>query len=336
MKFADGVHSQPEVLCRSAATVRAALAGPAGAIAIPALRGRVTALGMGASTSAAVGFAAALRAAGRPVTAASAADLGTGVPFGLADAYLAISQSGRSRETVEALRAVPDGVATVALTNDPGQPIGTAAAVTLPLGHGEDTRVSTLSYTASVQALGLIADALTGQVSADWDALPGAAEAVLRAGSADVIADAFDTVGIVDVVGSGIRAASVGAAALLLRESVHLPTAGYPTREYLHGPLEVAGEGRGALIFGDGGSREARLAVDLAGYGASVVLVTSGWTGAERHPGLRVLTLPPAGGLAAAVLDILPVQVAAIRLAARKGITIGLHHMPDDTKLDRP
>jgi glucosamine--fructose-6-phosphate aminotransferase (isomerizing) len=295
---------------------------------------------MGASTSAVTGFAAALRAAGRPAVALSAADLisngvvSDGVPAGLAEAYLAVSQSGRSTETVEAMRAVGRGAARVALTNNPGYPLGTAADAVLPLGCGEDTRVSTLSYTATVQALGLLADALTGRVSADWEALPGQVADVLGCDATPVV-DAFADVAAIDVVGSGVRAASVGAAALLLRESVHLPTAGFTTREYLHGPLEVAGPGRGALVFGEPGGREARLAGELAGWGAAVVFVSGGGDVPEQ-PNLRVVRLPAVGGLAGAVLDILPVQVAAAGLAVRKGMEIGLHHMPDDTKVGPP
>lgn len=341
--FRTGVLSQPEVLARSAATVREALAGPVGDAAVRALgSGRLAAVGMGASTHAVTAFAAWLRAAGRPALAFSAAELSRGgsadmfggaladVPAGLADAFLAVSQSGRSRETVEAMRAVPPGVPRVALTDRPDQPLGAAADVVLPLGSGEDTRVSTLSYTATVQALGLLADALTGRVSADWAALPGLVRSVLAADSTGVFVDAFADVTVIDVVGSGVAAGSVGAAALLLREAVHLPTAGFPTREYLHGPLEAAGAQRGALVFGTG--REAELAADLAGWGASVVLVTSSPAPPE-HRRLRVVTLPAVGGLAAAVLDILPVQLAAAALAERKGLTIALHHMPDDTKL---
>jgi glucosamine--fructose-6-phosphate aminotransferase (isomerizing) len=340
--FLTGVRSQPYVLARSAATVREALAGPAGDAAVRALGGgRVAAVGMGASTHAVTAFAAWLRAAGRPALAFSAAELSRAsgdmfggtpadVPAGLADAFLAVSQSGRSRETVEAMRAVSPGVPRVAVTDRPDQPLGAAADVVLPLGSGEDTRVSTLSYTATVQALGLLADALTGSPSADWAALPGLARSVLAADTAAVFVDAFADVSVIDVVGSGIAAGSVGAAALLLREAVHLPTAGYPTREYLHGPLEAAGAGRGALVFGTG--REAELAADLASWGASVVLVTTSPAPPE-HRRLRVVTLPAAGGLAAAVLDILPVQLASAALAARKGLTIALHHMPDDTKL---
>lgn len=333
--YLDGVRGQPDNLRRSAARVRAALAGPVGSEAATAVqRGGLVALGMGASTHAAMGFAAVLRAAGRAAVAMSAADLGEGVPPGLAAAFLGISQSGRSRETVEALAAVPPGTAArLALTNDPDGPLAALANLVLPLGCAEDTRVSTLSYTATLQALGLLADRLTDRGSADWKALPDLAADVLDSDIEPVVA-ALAAAGCVDVVASGVRAATAGAAGLLLREAAHLPAASFATREYLHGPLETAGPGQTVLLFGAG--REVSLAADLAGYGTSVVLITDASDDLPALPRLHVFRLPAAGGLAGCVLDILPVQLAAHALAERAGRPIELRHMPADTKLAGP
>jgi len=329
--YLDGVRGQPENLARSAATVRAALRGPVGEAVLDALgSGSLAVFGMGASTAAATAFAAALRGAGRASVAISAADLGDGMPSGLADGYLAVSQSGRSRETVEAMARV-HGAARVALTNDPTSPLGAVADAVIPLGCGEDSRVSTLSYTATLQALGLLADSLAGRPSADWPALPDAVAAVL-ADDPEPIAAAFADVSCVDVVGAGLAAASAAAAGLLLREAAHLPTATYSTGEYLHGPLESAGPGRGALLFGAG--RELRLAADLASYGAQVVLLTASANELPGPPNLRVVRRPALSGLAGCVVEILPIQLAASRLAERQGLPIELRHMPDDTKLD--
>jgi len=334
--FLDAVRAQPENLAASAATVRAALGSPAGAAALGALgSGRIAVLGMGASAAAATGFAAALREAGRPATAVSAAECGPG----LADGYLAISQSGRSRETAEALAAV-GGARRVALTNDPGSAVAMAADVVLPLGCGPDSRVSALSYTATVQALAMLAEALDPSRSTmDWSALPRLAAALLQT-EIEPVVDVLVTAGCVDVVGSGVRAASAAAAALLLREAAHLSAAGYATREYLHGHLEIAGLGHGALVFGD--DRELRLAADLARYGSNVVLITEAAGDIPAHPHLRVVRLPGLPGLpglagpttlAGCVLDILPVQLAARRIAQRKGLPIELRYMPEDTKV---
>jgi glucosamine--fructose-6-phosphate aminotransferase (isomerizing) len=324
--YPDAVLAQPENLARSAAVVRSALA--AGAFH-PALgTGRVAALGMGASAAAAAGFAAVLRGAGRAASTVHP----TEACDGLADGYLAISQSGRSRETVEALAALAPG-RRVALTQGPDRPLGTVADLVLPLGSGEDSRVSTLSYTATVQALGLLAATLTGSPQGGWAALPELASAALAL-DVESIVDGLDGVSCVDVVGSGARVASALAAALLLREAARVPAAGYTAREYLHGHLEVAGPGHGALVFGTGRAME--LAADLAGYGSSVVLVTAAGAVPARA-NLRVLRLPTRADLpelGGCALDLLPVQLVAYRLAERRGLLpIELRHMPADTKL---
>ncbi|WP_319459579.1 SIS domain-containing protein [Micromonospora sp. RTP1Z1] len=330
--FLDGVRAQPDNLRRSAETVRAALDGPAGAQAATVARwGSLVAFGMGASTHAAAGFAAVLRAAGLPAISASAAELRDGVPPGLAASFLAVSQSGRSRETVEALAGVPAGPATrIALTNHPDSPLGAAADTVVALGCAEDTAVSTLSYTATLQALGLLAERISGRPQTDWELLPDLAAEVLD-GDVEPLAAALAGAGCVDVVASGVRLATAGAAALLLREAAHLPTASFATREYLHGPLETTGPGKAVLLFGAG--REVSLAVDLAGYGARVVLVTDAEADLPTRDNLLVVRLPGAAGLGGCVLDILPVQLAAHFLAQRAGRPIELRHMPADTKL---
>jgi glucosamine--fructose-6-phosphate aminotransferase (isomerizing) len=219
----------------------------------------------------------------------------------------------------------------VALTNATGSAVAEAADVVLPLGSGPDSRVSTLSYTATVQALGMLAEALGAASSTvDWHALPDLASTVLDT-DIETVVDALAAAGCVDVVGGGVHAASASAAALLLREAAHLPAAGHTTREYLHGHLEIAGFGHAALVFG--ADRELRLAADLVRYGSSVVLVTDTAGVVPAHPQLRVLRLPSLPGLAGCVLDILPVQLAARRIAQRKGLSIELRHMPADTKV---
>lgn len=330
--YLDGVLAQPDNLRRSAETVRAALAGPAGAQASAVRRsGNLAAFGMGASRHAAAGFVAVMRAGGVPAISASAAELHLGVPPGLAAAFLGISQSGRSTETVDALAAVPAGpAARLALTNHPDSPLGAVADTVVPLGCAEDTRVSTLSYTATLQALGLLADRITGRVETDWEPLPHLAAEVLDT-DVEPLAAALAGAGCVDVVASGVRLATAGAAALLLREAAHLPAASFATREYLHGPLETAGPGQAVLLFGAG--REVSLAADLAESGARVVLVTDAGADLPTHPNLVGVRLPRVAGLGGCVLDILPVQLAAHALAERAGRPIELRHVPADTKL---
>jgi glutamine---fructose-6-phosphate transaminase (isomerizing) len=323
LDYFEAVRAQPGLLAAAAPAVVAALPD-----VVPVLDGvEVTAFGMGASTHAAAGFAAELRAAGRYAVAASAPQVPVG-PGG----YLAVSHSGRSAETVEAAGRLPRGRRVGLLgAPQPDRPLRTVVDAVLPTGCPVDSRVSTASCTATLQALGLLAAALTGGAGDPAAAeLPDRAERALALDVSQAV-DALTGVRSVDVVGSGIRVASAGAAALLLREAARLPSTAMISREYLHGPLEVAGPGLGVLVFGEGGSAEVGLAGTLAGYGAAVVLVTDG---SSAPDGVAVLRVPSLPGLFGAVLDLLPVQVLAGELAA--GREIELRHMPADTKLPAP
>ena len=60
-----------------------------------------------------------------------------------------------------------------AVTNAPAAPISEAVDAILPLGHGEDSKVYTVGYTATLQAFGLLATAIDGvDEGDDWSALP--------------------------------------------------------------------------------------------------------------------------------------------------------------------
>ena len=133
--------------------------------------------------------------------------------------------------------------------------------------------MATLSYTATLQALGMLCDALLRATGPVWDELPSLAEQVLEAGATAAAerAGAFAEVTAVDAVGGGPGLASARETALLAREALRLPATGMDTREYLHGPLEAVAPGFGGVIFGR--ERERALAESMAAFGAEVLLV---------------------------------------------------------------
>jgi len=87
----------------------------------------------------------------------------------------------------------------------------------------------------------------------------------------------------------------------------------------------------GCLLFGDG--REVALAQYLADAGVRTVLVTA--ADVPSTAGLQVVSVPDVPAMSRAVLDIVPVQVAAGALARGRGLAIdGFVHHQDDTKVD--
>jgi glutamine---fructose-6-phosphate transaminase (isomerizing) len=328
-EWRDAVHRQPANLTAAATAFSDAI----GEVDLETLRqGTIVFAGIGASAHALIPAVLALRAAGRRAFALQATELDDSGARQLADAFVLVSQSGASTETVAALERI-QGVPMVAISARADSPLTEASDAWLPLGPEPDTPVATLSYTATLQALGMLCDALLGETGSVWARLPGLAEQVLKAGAAPAreLAGAFAEVATLECVGGGPGLASARETALLAREALRLPATGMDTREYLHGPLEAVGPGFGAVLFGR--ERERALAESMASFGAQVLLVGD-HAEAGRGGGERTLQVPEVPAVAAPILQILPVQLLVDEVAGRRGLTIGeLRRHQDDTKV---
>src|SRR6185437_1008814 len=152
--YRDGMLAQPANLLDAATPLRDALA----ATDLGALReGTIVFSGIGASWHALLPAVRHLRSTGRRAFAVPAPQL-PGVRD-LADAYVLISQSGRSVELLEAIEALP-AERVYALSTRSDSPLAATAGAFLPLSPRQDSAVSTLSYTATLQALGMLAEEL--------------------------------------------------------------------------------------------------------------------------------------------------------------------------------
>jgi glucosamine--fructose-6-phosphate aminotransferase (isomerizing) len=328
--FLQAIRAQPENLEAASAAFGDVISG----VDLDALReGTIVFGGIGASAHALIPPVLALRAAGRRAFAVQATELANPGAGGLGDAFVLVSQSGASAETVAALEQIaPRPVIAISARGD--SPLAEAAQAWLPLGPLPDTPVATLSYTATLQALGMLCHALLGEPIRDsvWDRIPELAARVIEDSDpvVEALAPGFAGVSALDAVGGGPGHASAGETALLAREALRLPAAGMETREYLHGPLEAVAPGFGAIVFGR--RREVELARALSSFGATVALMSDR---AETTPGVTgSIVLPEVATVAAPILQILPVQLLVERVASLRGLTIGeLRRHQDDTKV---
>jgi glutamine---fructose-6-phosphate transaminase (isomerizing) len=325
--FHDDVLAQPRNLERAAATFLPAL----GRAELRRFQVRLLVFtGMGASLSAGVPAALILRAAGRPALAMPATAVLDPGGERVGAAYVAISQSGRSAETIAALDAVERP--RLALTNAATSQLAEVADVTLPIGSAPDAGIAVLSYTASLLAAAALASALVaGEPGLDVRRLAAAVAEVLERADPVVrrVAGRLGDARAVDLAGSGFSAASAGYGALLLREAARIPAAGFDSHQYLHGPLEVAEAGVGAVLLGDG--REVGLARYLAAAGAAVLLVAG--RGVVAPGGVELVTLPDVPAPLRPILEAVPLQLLADRLARAGGLVPGrFRHHQDDTK----
>jgi glucosamine--fructose-6-phosphate aminotransferase (isomerizing) len=299
---------------------------------IDGLRGRsLLFAGIGASFAANGTPVHQLRASGIRAYRTDCSDVPDGAPQ-LADAYVAVSQSGRSRETVQLLLAAPD-VYSLAITNSTSNPLLNISTTGMSLGGLPDSRVSSIGFTATLLALGMVADRLTiGQVDAGWSAAVAAlpevldeAEDALRLFASDVVA-----AGQVDVIAESSQITSSEQAGLLFREGPRVPSTAMTTRPYLHGPMDVAGHGTSHIVIGR--EREGVLAEQLTEQSGKVLLIS------DRHLSAPVQRIQIPDGLTSsqrALIEIALLQSLVSFVGAEKGEDVdGAVFQRLDTKVD--
>jgi len=264
-----------------------------------ALIGRsVVIAGIGASHAAAATPVYALRSAGIQAYRSSCSDIPDDAAAlvddvtPLADVYVAVSQGGRSRETIQALLTVPVE-RRVAIVNDADSPLADTAGTVIGLGDLVDSHMSSIGFSATVVALGLMVDRLAGRTTHQgWRGLATAAAAVVD--SADEQLRAFGAEialrGTVDVVSRAADLTAAEQGALLFREGPGLPAMAMDTRSYLHGPMDCAGPATSHVLFG--GAREGLLADQLAEKDVPILLVSDEEVDASATV-IRIPSLPP-------------------------------------------
>jgi len=236
---------------------------------------------------------------------------------------IAVSQSGASPdlvETVEAARA--NGATTLAVTNAPSSPLAAAADLHVDVLAGPERAVpATKSYTAQLLALWLLCTAWAGGDLAAADGLPAAADALLdrSAEPAEELAALLAPADRIVLTARGFAFATACEAALKLMETSYVAAHAFSGADLLHGPIAMVGPGEPALAIVPGGAGGAAMAPVLDRLrGAGAQLAVLGDAGA--HAASWSLPLPPAPESLSPILQILPLQLLALRMALVRGI----------------
>jgi glucosamine--fructose-6-phosphate aminotransferase (isomerizing) len=243
-----------------------------------------------------------------------------------------VSRSGESVEIVKLLSRVKEiSQHTIGVTNEPESTLAKAASVALTVGSLPDEMVAIQSYTGTVAALMLLAAAVTG----DLDKTHAEITALLPRISSLIAAnldrvedwdDFFKTGSPIYLLGRGPSYASALEGALLFSETAKEPAVGIASGSFRHGPVEIVDANFRAIVFAPNGkTRELNLglAEDLMKFGAKVRVVGPvGSLGQSGRP-LPFIDVPQVSEKLAPLVDIIPVQLAALRLAHRKNLVIG-------------
>jgi len=337
--FVQAVRAQPKALEGALGSLRSSLAGAH----LPAIADGETVgiVAMGASGHSAQALVAVLAEAGVRAVNVTASDLELAAPgFQPADHYLIVSESGRSPEPVGAAKRLTPG-SRVGITNDPNAQLGEVVDAVLDLGGFDDSPVYTVGFTATLLAYALWAERHGFGTGEDVDAIPALvahALAEYEEVAAHVGRLAADA-GAIDCVGRGVSFASASESALMFREGLRKPSAGYETFQYLHGPMEAMSSGDLVIIFGDG--RELEIPGSILDAGVKVVLVTradEGSVGNAEHPGLTIVPLRrDLNGFSRAIVEMVFAQLVLAAAVEHEPFVIEdfLYHQ-NDTKLTSP
>lgn len=239
------------------------------------------------------------------------------------------SQSGRSAELVNLLERIKPTPPALLLTfvNDESSPLGQRADVSLAIHAGEESTVSTKTYTNMLAVNLLAAVQLSGgdidTASRDMHATADAMESYLTnwvsyVQELDSMLGEFDELYL---LGRGSSMSAVWNGALNNKEAAKCSFEGMHAADFRHGPLEVVEPGVTGMIFAGSAQTSALnrdLAREIISYGGKVI-----WVDSAADPEIPTILLPDTSEFTRPLVEILPMQLLTLVMAKRKGLEAG-------------
>ncbi|GAB4177425.1 MAG: glutamine--fructose-6-phosphate transaminase (isomerizing) [Thalassobaculales bacterium] len=251
---------------------------------------------------------------------------------------LAVSQSGETLDTLEAMRGLQaGGTPVLAVVNVPESTMAREADVTLPTQAGPEIGVaSTKAFLAQLASLALLAARLARGRGADMgpvlDGLAGLPSQV-----AGLLADApvaharavalrLAEARSVFFLGRGGMAPIAAEGALKLKELAYIHAEGLPAGELKHGPIALIDESMPVVVAAAGDRLIDKLASNVqqvAARGGRIILVAD--PEAENrlgHLAEAVIPIPAAPPGLAPILAAVPMQLLAYHAAVARGTDV--------------
>ena len=234
---------------------------------------------------------------------------------------VAVSQSGQSAEMVRLAAVNRERSAVIAVTNTSDSALARHASAAVLTRAGSEFSVSCKTYVTALMALKWLGDVLCERdAKLTRRELKHAAPAV-----AAYLADWKDyveqlTAKLEDIrhlffVGRGASLAAVGTGALIVKEADLFHAEGMSSAAFRHGPFEMLSEETFVAVFsGDAKTRDLnrKLFADMQEEGGRAELV-------GEHGTLECFRLADHGDSVRPILEILPVQMITLALAALAG-----------------
>jgi glucosamine--fructose-6-phosphate aminotransferase (isomerizing) len=236
------------------------------------------------------------------------------------------SQSGSSAETVHLLDMNNGIVPVIGVSNTAGSPLASRANATILTQAGSEFSTSCKTYVTDLLALGWLGGLIHGhnpdQIKRKLDLAAPAVYAYLLNWKEYVLelCQQLKEVRNLYFAGRGASLAAAGMAGLVMKEAAHFQAEGMGSAAFRHGPFEILLPETYVVVYaGDPKTSEtnSRLVEDIIGFGSQARLVKS-------DPASNVFHLPPAPEEIRPILEILPVQMFTLALAANAGREAGL------------
>ena len=282
--------------------------------------------GIGASWHAGMAMQAEMLACGRPALLTDASEL---LHFGRlphAATVVMLSRSGQSTELVQLVRKCrAESMTIISVTNQPKSPLALGSDIVLHTSTDFDHAVSISTYSAVAMAGVLLARQANGHsIETAQDELSQplaeAAQAIPEWRRTIEGSDWLpDGGGFTYFLARGASLASCHEARLLWEEAAKRPATALTSGGFRHGPQEIVRQGMRVAIWIDPErmrSQDHELARDLKKLGTRVLLIGQRL---EESDGDCVLNLPSVPAHWQFLIDIMPIQIAAERLAAVLG-----------------
>jgi glutamine---fructose-6-phosphate transaminase (isomerizing) len=234
---------------------------------------------------------------------------------------VAVSQSGQSAEVVRLLEMNRGQSSVIAVTNTPGSPLAEQADATVFSSAGEEFSVSCKTYLAALMALQWLGDVVCQRdllrTRQELEAASPAVRDYLSAWKQHVqdLAQMLEGARHLFLVGRGPSLAAVGTGALTIKESDHFHAEGMSSAAFRHGPFEMLSDETFVLVFaGEEKTRELNqsLFADIREKGRRAELIGQGAASSS-------CLLPPAPRSIHPIVEMLPVQMVTLALAAHMG-----------------
>ena len=242
-----------------------------------------------------------------------------------------ISQSGESYEVVELLKKLPDNVFSIGITNVENSTLAKKSDLALYSKAGHEDMTSTKTYVSIL----LVVEILSWYVAGQWDKvkIAGVSHLIELFGSClngyeqwvDKLLDFMGELNALQIIARGASYSTALQSALMFKEAVSVPAAGYLGGEFRHGPMEMVQEGFRSILFAPDGKtidQNLKMAKDIARFGGKVLVITNIAPGFSDK-NILVFPIEEKDEHLFAIQSIIPVQLMVDFYAKRRGFEAG-------------